>query len=309
MARQPCFARGELVALTGKAKSGKTYVCSLLMALAIKQHLMGLRRIQEEPLKVLWIDTEQSADSTQEILCLRIARLIEQEIPEEQYFVYNFRQDNWQDRLSLVLTSIGKHLPDLVIFDGIRDVVGDINNYQEAQTVLGKMLGIASFSNACIVCVLHQNKSLEDKTLRGALGTELQNKSFETYECQKDPDTRIFSMQQVATRKYDITQKLEWTVDDGGLPVLEEEGARNQEQGQKTTLDPQVIVQTIARGEDVMRASVFAKLVKNKFPEMRNNYRFNGFLFDAFSKGIMTKEILKTGEIFYRFNYQQNELF
>ena len=305
----PCFARGELVALTGKAKSGKTYVCSLLMALAVKQQIMGIQRIQDDPLKVLWIDTEQSADSTHEILSLRIGKLIEQEVPNDQYFVYNFRQDNWQDRLSLVLACISKHQPDLVIFDGIRDVVGDINNYQEAQTVLGKMLSIASWSNACIVCVLHQNKSLEDKTLRGALGTELQNKSFETYECQKDPDTRIFSMHQVATRKYDITQKLEFTVDQEGLPVMEEEGARNQEQGHKTTLDPQVIVQTIARGEDVMRASVFAKLVKNKFPEMRNNYRFNGFLFDAFSKGIMTKEILKTGEIFYRFNYQQNELF
>lgn len=305
----PCFARGELVALTGKAKSGKTYVCSLLMALAVKPQIMGIQRILDDPLKVLWIDTEQSADSTHEILSLRIGKLIGQEVPDEQYFVYNFRQDNWQDRLSLVLACISKHQPDLVIFDGIRDVVGDINNYQEAQTVLGKMLSIASWSNACIVCVLHQNKSLEDKTLRGALGTELQNKSFETYECQKDPDTRIFSMHQVATRKYDITQKLEFTVDQEGLPVMEEEGARNQEQGHKTTLDPLVIVQTIARGEDVMRASVFAKLVKNKFPEMRNNYRFNGFLFDAFSKGIMTKEILKTGEIFYRFNYQQNELF
>lgn len=305
----PCFARGELVALTGKAKSGKTYVCSLLMALAVKQQIMGIQRILDDPLKVLWIDTEQSADSTHEILSLRIGKLIGQEVPDEQYFVYNFRQDNWQDRLSLVLACISKHQPDLIIFDGIRDVVGDINNYQEAQTVLGKMLSIASWSNACIVCVLHQNKSLEDKTLRGALGTELQNKSFETYECQKDPDTRIFSMHQVATRKYDITQKLEFTVDSEGLPVIEEEGARNQEQGHKTTLDPQVIVQTIARGEDVMRASVFAKLVKNKFPEMQNNYRFNGFLFDAFSKGIMTKEILKTGEIFYRFNYQQNELF
>ena len=305
----PCFARGELVALTGKAKSGKTYVCSLLMALAVKPQIMGIQRIQDDPLKVLWIDTEQSTDSTHEILSLRIGKLIGQEVPDEQYFVYNFRQDNWQDRLSLVLACISKHQPDLVIFDGIRDVVGDINNYQEAQTVLGKMLSIASWSNACIVCVLHQNKSLEDKTLRGALGTELQNKSFETYECQKDPDTRIFSMHQVATRKYDITQKLEFTVDQEGLPVMEEEGARNQVQGHKTTLDPQVIVQTIARGEDVMRASVFAKLVKNKFPEMRNNYRFNGFLFDAFSKGIMTKEILKTGEIFYSFNYQQNELF
>ena len=30
----PCFARGELVAVTGKAKSGKTYLNSILMAAA-----------------------------------------------------------------------------------------------------------------------------------------------------------------------------------------------------------------------------------------------------------------------------------
>jgi hypothetical protein len=307
---KPCFARGELVALTGKAKSGKTFVCSLLMALAVKQHLMGLRRIQEEPLKVLWIDTEQSADSTQEILCLRIARLIEQEIPEEQYFVYNFRQDNWQDRLSLVLTCIGKHLPDLVIFDGIRDVVGDINNYQEAQTVLGKILGIASFSNACIVCVLHQNKSLEDKTLRGALGTELQNKSFETYECQKDPDTRIFSMQQVATRKYDITQKLEWTVDDGGLPVLERPALRDEslEEGEMKkfpTLNPDFIDEngnllveevfraTIADGEKVR-----AKELESRVMQLTNLVsfkRYNHLRDEAVNRGIIIRHPLEYG--------------
>lgn len=307
---KPCFARGELVALTGKAKSGKTYVCSLLMALAMKEQIMGLRRIQEEPLKVLWIDTEQSSDSTQEILCLRVGKLIEQEVPDEQYFVYNFRQDNWHDRLSLVLTCICKHVPDLVIFDGIRDVVGDINNYQEAQTVLGKMLGIASFSNACIVCVLHQNKSLEDKTLRGALGTELQNKSFETYECQKDPDTRIFSMHQVATRKYDITQKLEWTVDDEGLPVIEETEVRGERlEGKGNWMPTEEVVRMVSGGEDVMRSSAFANLVKSRFPEYRNNNRYNGLLYDAFNKGLMSKEILSSGEVFYRFSCRQDELF
>ncbi len=30
----PCFARGELVAVTGKSKSGKTYLNSILMAAA-----------------------------------------------------------------------------------------------------------------------------------------------------------------------------------------------------------------------------------------------------------------------------------
>ena len=119
----PCFARGELVALTGKAKSGKTYVCSILMALAVKRQLMGLQRLQDEPMKVVWIDTEQSADSTQEILCQRIASLIGQDIPDSQYFVYNLRADNWQERLTLVLTCISMNQPDLVIFDGIRERV------------------------------------------------------------------------------------------------------------------------------------------------------------------------------------------
>ena len=199
--------------------------------------------------------------------------------------------------------------PDLVIFDGIRDVVGDINNYTEAQNVLEKLLSIASWSNACIVCVLHQNKALEDKTLRGALGTELQNKSYETYECQKDPDTRIFTLRQTATRKFDITQRLEFSVDQDGLPVAEQ-GARNQEQRQHMGINQiQEIVQSITRGEAVMRSSIFANLVKAKYPELRNNHRYQGFLFEAFNNGFMSKEILSSGEVFYRFNNPQTELF
>ena len=304
---RPCFARGELVALTGKAKSGKTYVCSLLMALAVKPQIMGIQRIQDEPLKVLWIDTEQSADSTHEILCLRVGKLIEQPIPDEQYFVYNFRQDNWQDRLSMVLSCISMHQPDLVIFDGIRDVVGDINNYQEAQTVLGKMLSIASWSNACIVCVLHQNKSLEDKTLRGALGTELQNKSFETYEWQKDPDTRIFSMHQVATRKYDITQKLEWTVNDEGLPVMEARGdeAIRREAGNNgynlyaNQIKAQEIVPKIFGGLTTMRAYDFKQKAMRCFPEVNCETAFRILLSQAYQMELITKRKINANETYY----------
>jgi hypothetical protein len=189
-------------------------------------------------------------------------------------------------------------------------VVGDINNYQEAQTVLGKILGIASFSNACIVCVLHQNKSLEDKTLRGALGTELQNKSFETYECQKDPDTRIFSMQQVATRKYDITQKLEWTVDDGGLPVLERPALRDEslEEGEMKkfpTLNPDFIDEngnllveevfraTIADGEKVR-----AKELESRVMQLTNLVsfkRYNHLRDEAVNRGIIIRHPLEYG--------------
>ena len=234
----PCFARGELVAVTGKAKSGKTYLNSILMAIAgcdsrdretivpdegkeplTDNRTLGLQRCRDDPYRVLWLDTEQSEDSTHEILRDRIGTMIHAEPSPDNFAVYNLRAINWQERFGLVKAAILIHEPDLVIFDGIRDIVGDINDYTEAQTVIGDLLSIASFSHACIVCVLHQNKAVEDKTLRGALGTELQNKSFETYECMKDPDTRIFTVRQTATRKYDITGKQQFCISPEGLPV------------------------------------------------------------------------------------------
>ena len=303
----PCFARGELVALTGKAKSGKTYMCSILMALAVKRQLMGLQRIQDEPMKVVWIDTEQSADSTQEILCIRIASLIGQSIPDNQYFVYNLRPDNWQDRLSLVLTCIGMHQPDLVIFDGIRDVVGDINNYQEAQTVLEKLLGTASYLNTCIVCVLHQNKSLEDKTLRGALGTELQNKSFETYECQKDPDTRIFCMRQIATRKYDITAKMEFSVDSNGLPVIEAKGdeAIRQKEDYSQQIDAAKIMPMIFGEEKSMRKQDFYHKAMRCIPEISCKEAYFELLKQAYEKGLFRKRTVGN-DVFYDYIVPSN---
>lgn len=303
---QPCFARGELIALTGKAKSGKTYVCSMLMALAVRAQLMGLSRLHDEPLRVVWIDTEQSEDSTHEILCHRIGALINQPIPEELFFVYNLRRDNWQDRMQWVEMCIVQNKPDLVIFDGIRDVVGDINNYTEAQNVLSKMLSLASWSGACIVCVLHQNKALEDKTLRGALGTELQNKSYETYECQKDPDTRIFTLRQTATRKYDITHKLEFSVNAEGLPVEEARGdeAIRREGGYPELNREYMNDAGEWRLDDLFRAAIpqgeaiRAKELESKIMQMTHIVSFklyNRLRDEAMTKGIIVRHMLPNG--------------
>ena len=292
----PCFARGELVALTGKAKSGKTFVCSILMSLAVRPQLMGLSRLHDEPLRVVWIDTEQSEDSTHEILCHRIGALIGQPIPDDQFFVYNLRRDNWQDRLHWAHLCIVQAKPELVIFDGIRDVVGDINNYTEAQTVLDKLLSIASWSGACIVCVLHQNKALEDKTLRGALGTELQNKSYETYECQKDPDTRLFTLRQTATRKYDITQKLEFTVNAEGLPIPSDNEYRESDNTEQS-LNAAEVFNSILAGKE-LRAGELRTQTKMHF-QIRNDDTFKRLFAQALNEGMIARRQVSEREVYY----------
>lgn len=302
---RPCYARGELVALTGKAKSGKTFVCSILMALAVRPQLMGLSRLHDAPLRVVWIDTEQSEDSTHEILCHRIGALIGGSIPNDQYYVYNLRRDNWQDRLSWAELCIAQAKPDLVIFDGIRDVVGDINNYTEAQTVLDKLLSLASWSQACIVCVLHQNKSLEDKTLRGALGTELQNKSYETYECQKDSDTRMFTLQQTSTRKYDITQKLQFCVNAEGLPVeanptlSQKEGAMYGFSKYTNQINAQAIIPKLFGELSSMRAYEFKQKAMRCFPEVNCESAYRELLLQAYQQELIVKRKISDQETYY----------
>jgi hypothetical protein len=193
--------------------------------------------------------------------------------------------------------------PDLVIFDGIRDVVGDINNYTEAQTVLDKLLSLASWTQACIVCVLHQNKALEDKTLRGALGTELQNKSYETYECQKDPETRRFTLRQTATRKYDITDNLEFSVNAEGLPVetpptpLQGESAGFNKYANQ--INAQTIVPKVFGELTSMRAYDFKQKAMRCFPEVNCETAFRELLYQAYQKELITKRKVNDNETYY----------
>ena len=259
---KPCFPRRELVAITGKAKSGKTFVSSMLMAVgsltpnpspkgegSICQ--LPLKRIREEPLHVLWYDTEQSDESTQDILKNRIMRmtrdsvvrqptLFDESRAEPPLDIFNVRAVEWKHRRSLLVEAVNMCKPDLVIVDGIRDLVNDINDGVLAQEVMEELLHLATEAECCIVCVLHQNKGGEDHNLRGWIGTELMNKAFEIYSCEKMMPQRIFKMEQTQTRKYDIERPMYYEVNDDGLPVTCGEPSTVEGERQSTERLPQM---------------------------------------------------------------------
>ena len=217
---RPCFARGELTGLSGKAKSGKTFVCSILMALCFRNEVLSLQRIEPNKLHVLWYDTEQSDESTKDILCQRICEMTgiqQDQFPSELFDVFNVRQKPVNERLSSLEVAVRYRKPDLVILDGLRDLVSDINDGVIAQNVMERLMHLASEHHCCIVCVLHQNKSIEDHNPRGWIGTELKHKAFEMYECAKSSE-RIFTWAQTDTRKYDIPEALSFSVDEKGIP-------------------------------------------------------------------------------------------
>ena len=224
---KPCMPRKDLTVITGQAKTGKTVLISILMACCARRQeqggLLGIERIREQPLKVMWVDTEQNPQSTQYILKKRVRRLVDGDFPEDQFFVFNVRSASISERYDLIAEGVHAYQPDILIVDNVRDLISDINNGEKAQELIESFMKLSQGNNCNVVTVIHQNRSAENRGLRGWLGTELTNKAFEVYACQKfrqkDAEKPTFCIEQSMTRKFDIDGPVYYRMDDGGLPV------------------------------------------------------------------------------------------
>ena len=320
---KPCFPRRDLVAITGKAKSGKTFVSSMLIACCQMRDVLFFHREQEQPLRVLWYDTEQSDESTQDILKNRIMKMQTIPQPESAYSppsqggvggeslnVFNVRAVEWKQRRSLLLEAVRMCGPDLVIIDGIRDLVNDINDGVLAQEVMEELLHLATEKECCIACVLHQNKSGEDHNLRGWIGTELTNKAFEIYTCEKLPH-RIFKFEQDNSRKYDWERELYFTVDDDGLPIVSDEPEdkevnRNDKKDKLPPLnreyivtsdddkkgwhfDVEKIIHDVMKGAERIQAKTLREGIM-KLTHIENPYTYNDILREAIGNKLIVQK-------------------
>ena len=218
----PCFYRGELVAVCGKAKSGKTLFLSMIMACCLTNKVLALERVSGDgkPLRVLWLDTEQSQQSTQEIMLKRIIPLAgDINGFDECFYSYNLRGLGYETRRELMEVAINTLHPDLVIIDGIKDLVTDINDAVQATQIMEQLMMLAQKNNCCIVNVLHQNKSEADHNMRGSIGTELTNKAFEVYRCEFIEDSETFKVTQCLSRRMRMKHKIFYQLENDGQVV------------------------------------------------------------------------------------------
>ena len=228
---KPCFPRRDLSAVTGLEKCGKTFFTSMLMACCTEKNVLELERISEEPLRVMWYDTEQSRQSTKGILANRVFKLIhpQKEDPdmfcepsdiESNFFVFNVRSCTYQERMDYLVAGIEAYKPDLVIIDNVSDLLPSVNDSDASIQVICQLMQLASEYNCNITVVIHVNRTGEKRSLRGWLGTEILHKAFDVYYCEQVENTDAFSVEQTLTRKYRIPEKLFYNIDETGLPKV-----------------------------------------------------------------------------------------
>ena len=188
----PTMPKGNLVALSAKWKNGKTFFCDILTAIFLgSDHFASCRNRQTEG-KVLFFDTEQAESDT-----ARIHKTISAMTPQERhndYEVFCLReaaidtdvdQNAMVSRFEFISRSIAQEHPDLVIVDGIADLIYNYNDVIESQDMVNKLAALANKHNCCIVVVMHQNKGQKDKNMKGHLGTMLFQKCSDVFNVEK----------------------------------------------------------------------------------------------------------------------------
>lgn len=179
IAGTPIFTAGNLSALTGKAKSRKTFCAAIFTA----SQLCGqCHRIKADRAgTALYIDTEQSLFHTQ-LLAKRILLLSghESHLNNPNLIVYALRALSAEQRKEALIEAIKLHKPTFVVIDGIRDLILDFNDIKSSAELVNLLMRLSSDYSCHILSVLHQNKA--DNNMRGHAGSELLNKSESVFE-------------------------------------------------------------------------------------------------------------------------------
>jgi hypothetical protein len=199
--------KGNFSVIIGKAKSKKTFLLTLFLADYLKT---------EKVKNVLYFDTEQSEYDVSKALN-RIC--IKNNFIPENIKAYHLRSKATSERLELIEHAIYNNDNfDIVIIDGIRDLINSINDEEQATMINSKLLKWTEEKNIHIITVLHQNKG--DNNARGHVGTELMNKSELVLSVSKSDEIKDTSLvETVVSRNIEI-EEFAFQIDQNGIPNL-----------------------------------------------------------------------------------------
>ena len=213
---------GNFSASIGKAKSKKTFNVSAIAASALSgRTVLRYRSMSpENKRKILYIDTEQGRHHCQQVLkrILRLAEMPDDKVPEN-LIMLSLRKFAPRVRLLIVEEAIGT-TPDLglVIIDGIRDLMYDINSPSESSELINLLMRWSSEYNLHIHTVLHLNKG--DDNTRGHIGTELNNKAETVLQITKSTqDVDISEVKAMHIRDKDF-EPFAFRINETALPEV-----------------------------------------------------------------------------------------
>ena len=104
------------------------------------------------------------------------------------------------DRLKKVIAVIRTYRPNIAIIDGVTDLVKNVNDPEECEAVVSKLLALTTECKCALICVIHTNTNDPLNKQRGHIGSGLERKQEACIFLEKDDDTGIFRVSAKDTR-------------------------------------------------------------------------------------------------------------
>lgn len=196
------FPVGDISAVKGRAKHGKTFFVSMICASLLGCKDYGLTPTKDST-KVLMVDTEQHRNNVIKVRN-RIKKLTKNNLND--FKVLSLRELTPVERYNALAISIREFRPDFVVVDGIADLISNSNDIEQSQEIVSLLMRLASIYNCHILNVLHLTRTGENGGMRGHLGTELLNKSSDVFEVKKDGANELFTATHTDSRNGNIAE-------------------------------------------------------------------------------------------------------
>lgn len=234
--------RGDIVAVKAKSKHGKTFLCSIFAAVAMGAEWGSLNAVEKD-CKVMFIDTEQNEKNVARV-ARRIHAMAGIDIHKNsgRLLCYALRKMDMAKRWQFIQDRVSEEHPDLLIIDGIADLIADFNNITESQEIIGKLMATSANFNLSIIFVLHTNKSKDDSNMKGHLGTMAVQKCSDVFEVVKNVAT--FNVSVSECRNIPISE-FSFILDNDGIPHSSAT-VRQAQAAEKTAVKEAKLKQTFA---------------------------------------------------------------
>jgi hypothetical protein len=173
----PIGTYGNFSFVQAPPKTKKTFFISLLASVYLgnKNNFGGNIKGHRENKNVIHIDTEQGKWHAQKVF----KRVLDMNAIDysEFYHTFGLRTLNYKTRIEFIEYCLEHKVNDtgLLIIDGIADLVGDVNNIEESNACIQKIMEWSENYKCHIICVIHSNFGSDKPT--GHLGSFLEKKT------------------------------------------------------------------------------------------------------------------------------------
>lgn len=191
------FTVGDISAVVGRSGNGKSNLLCLTISEMIQNKNTDHFQTQlKEDKPIIWIDTEQSDYDVWRILekISNKTGLSNEEI-KKRIIVKKTESIPPKWRKQLLFDIINDYQPELLILDGVADIVDSINDEKEAKEVIREIRGFASKSSTHIIGVIHSSdKNNQSNEAMGWIGTVWKHKAEGQMNCSYDKKNQLFNV-------------------------------------------------------------------------------------------------------------------